>query len=59
MLPRNKQPFVWNATNITPEIRQEQISLFERHGARLRVVNLETQWETELARNNGRIAKVP
>ena len=59
VLLRSKQPFVWNATNITPEIRAEQIGLFERYGARVRVVYLEAPWETELARNEGRCEKVP
>ena len=58
-LLRSKQPFVWNATNITPEIRAEQIGLFERYGARVRIAYLETPWETELARNEGRCEKVP
>ena len=59
VLLRSKQPFVWNATNITPEIRAEQISLFERYGAQVRIIYLETPWETELARNEGRREKVP
>ena len=59
VLLRSKQPFVWNATNITPEIRAEQIGLFERYGARVRIIYLETPWETELARNEGRREKVP
>ena len=58
-LLRSKRPFVWNATNITPEIRAGQISLFERYGARVRIVYLEAPWETELARNEGRREKVP
>lgn len=59
MLLRSKQSFVWNATNITLEIRAEQVGLFERYGARVRVVYLEAPWETELARNEGRCEKVP
>jgi len=59
MLLRSKQSFVWNATNITPEIRAEQVGLFERYGARVRIIYLETPWETELARNEGRREKVP
>ena len=59
MLLRSKQSFVWNATNITPEIRAEQVGLFERYGARVRIIYLETPWETELARNEGRCEKVP
>lgn len=58
-LLRSRQPFVWNATNITRELRQEQVGLFERYGARVRIVYLETPWETELRRNAGRHEKVP
>lgn len=58
-LLRSKQPFAWNATNLTPEIRAEQVGLFERYGARVRIVYLETTWETALSRNEGRRDKVP
>ena len=56
---RKKQSFVWNATNITSQIRQKQISLFERYNASVRTVFLETEWEEGLRRNSGREAVVP
>lgn len=56
---RAGQPFVWNATNLTREIRREQLSLFEKYGARTRVIWLETAWETGLEHNAGRAEKVP
>lgn len=56
---RRKQPFVWNATNITWDIRQKQISLFERYGASVRIIYLETDWKTQMERNKGRDAFVP
>lgn len=56
---RNKQPFLWNATNLTKDTRQRLIGLFERYGARVRVVYLETEWETREARNAGRPDAVP
>lgn len=56
---RRKQPFVWNATNITQDIRQKQISLFERYGASVRIIYLETDWKTQMERNKGRDAFVP
>ena len=56
---RRKQPFVWNATNITRDIRQKQISLFERYGASVRIVYLETDWKTQMKRNKERNAFVP
>lgn len=51
---RNRQPFVWNATNLTPEVRAERIRLFEQYGARVRIVWLETGWDTRAGRNRGR-----
>ena len=56
---RKHQPFVWNATNITRDTRQKQISLFERYGASVRIIYLETDWNTQLERNRGRKAEVP
>lgn len=56
---RKHQPFVWNATNITRDIRQKLINLFERYGAGVRMVYLETEWETQLCRNSSRNAEVP
>lgn len=58
-LLRSRQPFVWNATNITREFRQELVGLFERYGARVRIAYLEAPWETTLRRNAGRHEKVP
>ncbi len=56
---RKKQPFVWNATNLTRETRRKLTGLFERYGARVRIVYLETDAETRAARNAGRPHAVP
>ena len=56
---RMKQPFVWNATSVTPMLRDKQISLFEEYGARVRIVYLETGWEEGLRRNSERQRNVP
>ena len=56
---RKKQPFVWNATNITETIRQQQIDLFVAYGASVRIVYLETEWMEELRRNEERKERVP
>lgn len=56
---RKKQPFVWNATDLTLDIRQKQISLFERYGASVRILYLETDWETQMERNRSREEAVP
>ena len=56
---RKKQPFVWNATNITPDIRQKQIRLFTGYKAAVKIVFLETAWEETLHRNQNRLEAVP
>lgn len=56
---RKKQPFVWNATNITSQIRQKQISLFERYNAKVKTIFLETEWQEGLRRNGERLDSVP
>lgn len=58
-LLRQHSPFAWNATNITLMTRRKLLDLFESYGARVRIVFLETGWETGLARNGGRSREVP
>lgn len=56
---RKKQSFVWNATNITTQIREMQISLFEDYGASVETVFLETEWQEQIYRNKNRENMVP
>ena len=56
---RRHQPFVWNATDITTQMRESLISLFETYRARVRIVYLETDWNSLQARNNIREDAVP
>lgn len=56
---RKRQPFVWNATSLTPSLRAKQIRLFEEYGASVRIVWLETAWEENLRRNRARRHAVP
>lgn len=58
-LLRKKQPFTWNATNLTRDTRQKLIGLFERYGARVRITYLETDWNTRISRNRNRPDAVP
>lgn len=58
-LLRKKKGFVWNATNILPMTRKQQIELFAAYGASVRVVYLETGWDEQLRRNAGRPDAVP
>jgi predicted kinase len=56
---RKKQSFVWNATNITKELRSSLIDLFVNYHARMKIVYLETEWENMLQRNSERENPVP
>lgn len=56
---RRRQPFVWNATCITVDIRRQLIDLFESYGASVRIVYLETDMKTQLHRNVNREYPVP
>ena len=58
-LLRKKQPFVWNATNISPMVRAKQINLFAQYHASTRIVYLETEWNEQLRRNSNRAEVVP
>lgn len=58
-LLRQKRPFVWNATNLSPAIRQKQVELFTAYHASVRIVYLETEWEERRRRNRSRAAAVP
>lgn len=48
---RAKQPFVWNATHLTREVRQKALDLLYAYHAKVRIVYLE-QPEKELYRRN-------
>ncbi len=56
---RKKQPFVWDATSITYDLRSKQISLFEQYGASVKAVFLETDFDEEIKRNAQRKDSVP
>jgi len=56
---RKHQPFVWNATNITTQMRESLIGLFETYHASVRIVYLETDWKSQQERNRSRKAAVP
>lgn len=51
---RTKQSFVWNATNLTTQIRGSLIRLFTSYKARVKIIYLETPWTTLLKRNSER-----
>ena len=58
-LLRKQIPFVWNATNLTDEVRQNQVELFSKYGARTKIIYLECDYGENLLRNRNREAYVP
>lgn len=58
-LLRKQQPFVWNATNLSPMVRAKQINLFTQYHASTRIIYLETNWNEQLRRNSNRAEVVP
>lgn len=56
---RKHQSFVWNATNITTQMRGQLIDLFESYGGKVRIVYVEVPYKTLIQQNNNRDAVVP
>lgn len=59
ILLREKKPFVWNATNITRQLRTQLIGLFTAYGARVKIVYLEVPWQQWKQQNSNREHAVP
>ena len=55
---RDKETFIWNATNISEMIRSKQIKLFHDYHASVRIIFLEANWEENLIRNKSRKKEV-
>ncbi|MBI4861229.1 MAG: AAA family ATPase [Candidatus Riflebacteria bacterium] len=56
---RARRPFVWNATNVSRQMRAECIGLFANYGARVRIVYVEAGYEQLGQQNSGRRDEVP
>lgn len=56
---RKKQNFIWNATNITSQLRGQLIDLFISYGGKVTIVYLEVPYKTLIKQNNNREAAVP
>jgi predicted kinase len=56
---RQKRSFVWNATNISRQLRGECSRLFAAYNARIRIVYVEAPPDVLFARNRQRAAPVP
>jgi predicted kinase len=58
-LLRRRQPFAWNATNLTRRMRDPLVDLFIGYGARVRIVYVDAPIDLALRRNRQRAAPVP
>jgi putative nucleotidyltransferase with HDIG domain len=56
---RAGKSFVWNATNISRQLRSSLINLFSAYHGRIRIVYLEVGWDELLQRNRNRSTIVP
>ena len=56
---RNARNFVWNAHNLSRNVRAECIRLFHGHDARVRIVYVESTPDRLFAQNRSRKRKVP
>lgn len=56
---RQKKPFIWNATNITKEMRARLIDLFINYDANVEIIYIETPYKELINRNSLRERQVP
>lgn len=56
---RKRQRFVWNATNLSRQLRQQTVQLLAGYGARVKIVYVEAPASTLFAQNRGRERVVP
>jgi putative nucleotidyltransferase with HDIG domain len=56
---RSKKSFVWNATNVTRQMRDQLVRLAAGYNARVRIVYLEAPYQEILRRNRSRGNAVP
>ena len=59
MFMRKKESFVWNATNITSQMRQQLIELFESYGGRVRIIYIEVPYKMLIQQNGNREEVLP
>jgi predicted kinase len=56
---RQGKSFVWNATNLSQQLRGQLIQLFAAYDARVEIVYLEASPQVQQLRNRSRVAQVP
>ena len=59
VLMRARNSFVFNATNITRDMRSRWISLFMDYGARVKIIYIEVPYQKLLRQNSSRVHQVP
>lgn len=58
-LLRQRRDFVWNATNLSREMRGQLVDLFVAYGAKVRIVYVEASMESLHCQNRNRVSVVP
>jgi predicted kinase len=58
-LLRRNASFIWDATNVSKDLRGALVALFANYGARVRIVYVESPWRQLLAQNRARKRVVP
>jgi putative nucleotidyltransferase with HDIG domain len=56
---RQGRSFVWNATNLSQQLRGSLIQMFADYGAQIRIVYLEVPKQVQELQNRSRVAQVP
>jgi len=56
---RKHEPFVWNATNLTAQMREQLVALFESYGANVKIIYVESSYDKLTVQNKSREAVVP
>jgi predicted kinase len=56
---RKRESFVWNATNVTRQMRQQLIDLFTSYGGRVEIHYIEVPYEKLITQNKNREYSVP
>ncbi len=56
---RSRLPFIWNATNITLQMREQLIDLCEPYKPLIKIVYVETAYQRLLAQNKSRQYAIP
>jgi predicted kinase len=56
---RQKQSFIWNATNTTSMLRRQLVDFFVSYGAHVNIVYINAPYNVIIKRNNVRHARIP